>query len=355
MELEGYCQLGRRDGNASCEEMSADGQGESGKLVPTTVKLDDPGGGETPRVCLGGMRTRVGECKGHGCRADEWNGQANESRGRAKASTVLNTCEMVAMGDGGGTGARSDAGGARHDEAGPNGHANRSDVSSGHVDVPDICNGTNTTADVTESISTRRNTPQMQNLPIDAGRQDQAKPRSRAGTPNMRVDTQSVAIHANTAGDMQKRVSTCTEGMKPLDLPTGCTRLCQDGTDGLESCPGMQTAHVHVQVVADKSTSSANVSVTSVTQDLPARGAVLQGEGPNRLESPTDVSDACTRMQRVMDDSRRPTDDLERIRRSQNGCKKSNLPVKLLKTHPEEPKRPGNRADAHTCRAVEST
>ena len=34
----GCCQLGRADSNASCKEMSADGQGESGKLVPTTVK-----------------------------------------------------------------------------------------------------------------------------------------------------------------------------------------------------------------------------------------------------------------------------------------------------------------------------
>ena len=61
----GYCQLGRRDGNASCKEMSADGQGESGKLIPTTVELDDPGGGKKPRVCLGGMKTRIGEVESH--------------------------------------------------------------------------------------------------------------------------------------------------------------------------------------------------------------------------------------------------------------------------------------------------
>ena len=53
----GHCQLGRADGNMSCEGMSVDGQGETRKLVPTTVELDDPGGGKKPRVCLGGTKT----------------------------------------------------------------------------------------------------------------------------------------------------------------------------------------------------------------------------------------------------------------------------------------------------------
>ena len=71
---------------------------------------------------------------------------------------------------------------------------------------------------------------------------------------------------------------------------------------------------------------------------------------PNRLECQTDPSDACTHMQRVADESREPTDNLEHVRRSQNGCKKSNLPAKPLRTHPEEPKRPGNQADPSSGR-----
>ena len=258
----GYCQLGRVDGNVSCKEMLVDSQGKSEKLVPTTVELDDPGGGETPRVCLGGTKMRVGERKGHGCRADESKGQANESKGQADASTVLNTCKTVAMGDGGGTGARSDAGDARRDRVGPDGHANQSDALSGHRDVPDICNSVNTTADATESISTRRNTPQMQNLPVKAWKRNKVESRSCAGMPNMRVDTHGIAIHVNTAGDTQKHISTRTEDTKVPDLPTGSTTLRQDGTDGLESCPGMQTARVHVQDVAE-SNKSENTSVKS--------------------------------------------------------------------------------------------
>ena len=63
----GHCQLGRADGNANCIGMSVDGQGESDKLVPTTVDLDDPGGGEKPHVCLGGTKTQIGEVESHGC------------------------------------------------------------------------------------------------------------------------------------------------------------------------------------------------------------------------------------------------------------------------------------------------
>ena len=143
----GYCQLGRADSYASCKEMSANGQSESDKLIPTTVELDDPDGSEKPRMCLGGMKTRIGKVESHGCRADESNGQANESRSQVDASTVLNTCETASMGDSDGTGARSDAGGASHNGVGPDGHANQSDTLNGHRDVPDTGNSMNTTAD----------------------------------------------------------------------------------------------------------------------------------------------------------------------------------------------------------------
>ena len=54
---EGYCQLGRADG-MSCKEVSTDGKDEPPKLVPTTVELNNPGGSEKPRVCLGGTNIR---------------------------------------------------------------------------------------------------------------------------------------------------------------------------------------------------------------------------------------------------------------------------------------------------------
>ena len=82
---------------------------------------------------------------------DKSRGQANGLRDQADALTVLNTCEMADMGDSGGTGTRSDAGGARHHGAGPDGQANWSDALSGHRDVPDIHNSMNMTADTTKN------------------------------------------------------------------------------------------------------------------------------------------------------------------------------------------------------------
>ena len=219
---------------------------------------------------------------------------------------MLNTHETAAMGNGGGTGARSDAGGASCDRVGPDGHASQSDVSSGHRDVPDICNGTDTTADTTESISTCRNVPQMQNLPVNAGRHGQAKPRSRAGTPNMQIDTHGVAMHANTAENTQRHVSTWPTDPQMQDLLARGTKPCRDRTDGLKSCPGTQMARLHVQDVGYKLNKPMD---TSVTPDLPANGAEPCIGEPKWLESPTDVSDACTRMQSVADDSIRPTDN----------------------------------------------
>ena len=81
----------------------------------------------------------------------------------------------------------------------------------------------------------------MQDLPTDARRCDKVESRSHAGTPNMRVDTHSIAYHANTAGNTKRRVSTGPADAKPLDLPTRGAMSCQDGTDGLESCPDTHT------------------------------------------------------------------------------------------------------------------
>ena len=109
----------------------------------------------------------------------------------------------------------------------------------------------------------------------------------------------------------------------------------------------MQMARIHIQDVGNKSNMPENVSVKL---DLPARGAEPCVGEPNRLECPMDTSDVCTWMQSDVDDSRRPTDDLEHIRKSRNTCKKPNLPAKSLKTRPEEPEKPGNRADASSGR-----
>ena len=57
----------------------------------------------------------------------------------------------------------------------------------------------------------------------------------------------------------------------------------------------------------------------------------------------------------VADESRSPTDNLECVRRSQNGCKRSNLPAKSPKLRPEELEKPSNQADASSgCTHVQS-
>ena len=219
-----------------------------------------------PHVCLRGTKTQVGELENHGCRVDESSGHADESRGQAKASTVLNTGETVTMGNGGGTSAKPGTEDAGRDGAEPDNLANWSDTLSGHRDVPDTRDGIvqrrtevvrlnsplhiDTTADTTEYISTCQYTATQLNLPGKPEKQptnDQAESRSHVGTPNMWVDMCGVAKRANTAGNTQQRVSTCTEDPEPPDLPDRSTRACIDEADGLESCPGMLSIRIHVQ------------------------------------------------------------------------------------------------------------
>ena len=76
-------------------------------------------------------------------------------------------------------------------------------------------------------------------------------------------------------------------------------------------------ARQHVQYVGYKSNKPMD---TSVTPDLPANGTEPCIGVPNRLESPADAPDACTHMQSIADESRSPTDDLECVRKSRNGC-----------------------------------
>ena len=84
------------------------------------------------------------------------------------------------------------------------------------------------------------------------------------------------------AGDTQEIVSIDSADQKWPDPPGGSTRSCTDEADGLKSCPGMLSTHIHV--LGDVS-SSRMTAIVSVTLDLPARGAELCTDGLESLET----------------------------------------------------------------------
>lgn len=100
------------------------------------------------------------------------------------------------------TGTRSNTGNARRDVEVTDGLGSWSVVSRGHRDTPAIRNGTNTTADAKEIISTCRNALKTRGSPVVAGRRDHVKPGSHACTPNMHIDTHGDALHEK-AGDTE--------------------------------------------------------------------------------------------------------------------------------------------------------
>ena len=65
-------------------------------------------GGKMPRMCLGGMKTQVGELESHECQVDKSSSHVSKLRGQARALTVLNTDETVIRGNSGGTGEMRD-------------------------------------------------------------------------------------------------------------------------------------------------------------------------------------------------------------------------------------------------------
>ena len=82
------------------------------------------------------------------------------------------------------------------------------------------------------------------------------------------------------AGNTQKCISTCTEDPELPYLPSRSTRACIDKADGLESCPGLLSVHIHIHGDADNSKRPAKMAETP---DLPARGAELHRNVPERL------------------------------------------------------------------------
>ena len=154
--------------------------------------------------------------------------------------------------------------------------------------------------------------------------------------------TQVARMHTHSVGDSSNRPENAS-AMPNLPARDSKPHIRSQNGPGTKQMRRTH-AHMHWALQLGNLNEPANMSVT---QDILARSAISCTEGPNRLESPTD---ACTRMQSVADDSRRPTDNLERVRRSQNGCKKSSLPAKSRKTHPEKPKQLRNRVSASSGR-----
>ncbi|KIM50405.1 hypothetical protein SCLCIDRAFT_1225366 [Scleroderma citrinum Foug A] len=95
----------------------------------------------------------------------------------------------------------------------------------------------------------------------------------------------------DTAGDMQEHVSTCPADPKRPDLPDGSTKSCTDKTDGLESCPGTLSIHIHAH---GNTNGLRTLTKLSETPDLLARDTESRKDNIKWLESQTDASDTRT-------------------------------------------------------------
>ena len=164
---------------------------------------------------------------------DESRGHTNKSKDQADASTVLNTGETTAMGDGDGTDARRSA-------AGPDGLPNQSNALSGHRDVPGSRNGTDTTADAKKPISAHRNTAKQPNSPERWPTHNRVELRNRAGTPDIR----RLALHSRPReyGSWYAVTPQYRPSRAKTAGPPWSTRSCPDKTGGLGTHASTQRA-----------------------------------------------------------------------------------------------------------------
>ena len=127
------------------------------------------------------------------------------------------------------------------------------------------------------------------------------------------AQAQRARMHMHGGRNSSRRPKKVVE---PLDLPPESRRPAW--TNWMDSNhANMPNACRQANGNSNGSRTSAN---TSVIPDLPANGAEPRVDDPERLESQTDASNA----QSVANDSRRPTNKSENVRRHRNDSK--NLP-----------------------------
>ena len=119
--------------------------------------------GDIPHMYLGGMRMRMDNANGPGCRTDE-------STGQTDMSNMSNNAGMAGMSDGEGAGTYLDARGVKRVVDMRDGIGSQSDVSSGHWDVPSIEMDVMTPVNVTETVSIPRKHAKPPDSPIGTTR-----------------------------------------------------------------------------------------------------------------------------------------------------------------------------------------
>ena len=266
--------------------------------------------------------------------------------------------------------------------------------------MPSIHNGIGMTADVKEYISTCRESAKQPNLPVKPESQstrNQVEPGSRAGMPNMWVNTHGIAVHTNTAKHVQKIISTGQQTQNRRLIYWECNAARR--RVGRTRDP-REHAKLRRQEHGDANSSRGAINVL-VTPDLPVRSAKPHTMGePEMPRYKMDALDTCAHMksdadnlkrpakmsaalglpatghrcrtareqarmarkpnghvehvythtQRIVNDSRKLTDKLKHVRIPQNGCIKPNSPGRSPESRREESHRPGNDTDTSHAR-----
>jgi len=203
----------------------ADTPNESEELVTTSVEpYVGDGGGTSVRVHLRCTGWRAGDANGPGRGTDVSNGQTDASRGLTDVLRTSNSARMAGISHGDSAGMYLDVRVAKRVVNATDGVGSHTDASSVHTDVHSIKTNTLTTANVSETVSKRRNEPEMPNSPMETAKRHPDKPNScgsHADGSSARTHAYCIGNDTQTATNEAESVRMHQNGSMTQNSPNG--------------------------------------------------------------------------------------------------------------------------------------
>jgi len=215
-------QLCMADGNPGRGIQPADVPNESDPLVTRSVELYVENGETSVLVHLRGASWRADDTNGAGHGAEGLTGETDVSRGSTDMLGTSNSTGTAGISHGDGAGTYLDAGGAKRVIDATVGVGSHADASNGHTDVPSVQTNALTTANAKETVSTPRKRPKPPDSPSRSAKWTPDEPDgcgSHADASSVRTDAHCGGNETETAANETERVRTRRIGSKAQYSP----------------------------------------------------------------------------------------------------------------------------------------
>ena len=257
----------------------ADIPNESEALIIVSVASESPDGGGIPRVHLGGTRLCTGAANGCGNRTEGLTGQVDGLRGWMDTWSTSNKAETDGMSNGERAGTYLGVRDAKRVVNATDGVEGQTDTSTGPMDVPSIYADAIITANATEIVSTPPKRQKPPNSPIGPAKRCPHEPNSCSGhtdTSSVHTDVHSIKTDALTTANMSETVSKRRNEPEMPNSPMETAKQHPDEPNGCGSHADGSSARTHMYCVGNDMQTATNEAESvrthqngSMTQNSP--------------------------------------------------------------------------------------